>query len=410
SRQLRLRDLAGLIVIDFIDMEYHRNQSSVERKLKEAMRNDRARIQIGRISPFGLMELSRQRLRPSLTETVTDPCSHCGGTGIRRSTESSALHVLRGIEEEAAKNPGRDMEVNLPGEVALYILNHKRQTLSDIEAKFQLRVVMEEDISLIPPDFKFGRSGGDGGKSEQREAKQPREPREPREQRGHDNDEQSAESNGEDGKRKRRRRPRRKNRGDDAETSTTEETAVQANGAEAATDAQSGDTPADDAVSATSDEDGTEKKPSRRRGRRGGRRRSRKPEDAVAADGNTDDAVGEDSPQASEQPNAGASPEPSADVNTDAEAVADATTPAATEEKPKRPRRRRAPRNGAETSADTVSSGSTEVADVAPANGGTTKEAAPTETAVEGVTVSGTTPPPATEEEAPRRGWWRRSQ
>ena len=108
ARQLRLRDMAGLIVIDFIDMDFHRNQTAVERRLKEGMRRDRARIQIGRISPFGLLELSRQRLRPSITETTTDVCPHCAGSGILRSTESTALHVLRGIEEECAKTRHHD--------------------------------------------------------------------------------------------------------------------------------------------------------------------------------------------------------------------------------------------------------------------------------------------------------------
>jgi len=103
ARQLRLRDLAGLIVIDFIDMEEHRNQSAVERRLKEALKNDRARIQVGRISAFGLLEMSRQRLRPSLVETSTQPCPHCGGTGSIRSTESTALYVLRSIEEEGMR-------------------------------------------------------------------------------------------------------------------------------------------------------------------------------------------------------------------------------------------------------------------------------------------------------------------
>ena len=104
ARQLRLRDLAGLIVIDFIDMEEHRNQGAVERRLKEALKNDRARIQVGRISPFGLLEMSRQRLRPSLVEASTQPCPHCGGTGIIRSTESTALYVLRSIEEEGMRS------------------------------------------------------------------------------------------------------------------------------------------------------------------------------------------------------------------------------------------------------------------------------------------------------------------
>ncbi len=127
ARQLRLRDLAGLIVIDFIDMEEHRNQSAVERRLKEALKNDRARIQVGRISAFGLLEMSRQRLRPSLVETSTQPCPHCGGTGFIRSTESTALYVLRSIEEEGMRRRSAEICVYVPTTVALYILNQKRE-------------------------------------------------------------------------------------------------------------------------------------------------------------------------------------------------------------------------------------------------------------------------------------------
>ena len=130
ARQLRLRDLAGLIVIDFIDMEEHRNQAAVERRLKEAMRHDRARIQLGRISPFGLLELSRQRLRPSLLEASTQPCPHCNGTGHIRSTESTALHVLRAIEEEGMRRRSAEIAVAVPTVVALYILNQKRADLA----------------------------------------------------------------------------------------------------------------------------------------------------------------------------------------------------------------------------------------------------------------------------------------
>ncbi|WP_296988586.1 Rne/Rng family ribonuclease, partial [Thalassospira sp. UBA1131] len=123
ARQLRLRDLAGLIVVDFIDMEDHRNQASVERKLKEAMRNDRARLQIGRISPFGLLEMSRQRLRPSLVESAFEVCTHCRGVGLVRSIESAALHLLRVIEEEGMRRRSGALTVHVASEVALYILN-----------------------------------------------------------------------------------------------------------------------------------------------------------------------------------------------------------------------------------------------------------------------------------------------
>src|SRR5678815_2848338 len=115
-------------------MEEHRNQVAVERRLKEALKNDRARIQVGRISPFGLLEMSRQRLRPSLTETSTQPCPHCGGTGFIRSVESTALHVLRSIEEEGIRRRSAEICIYVPTTVALYILNQKRDSLNQIEA------------------------------------------------------------------------------------------------------------------------------------------------------------------------------------------------------------------------------------------------------------------------------------
>ncbi len=157
ARQLRLRDLAGLIVIDFIDMEEYRNNSAVERRLKDAMRHDRARIQVGRISPFGLLELSRQRLRPSLLEASTQPCPHCGGTGHIRSTESTALHVLRAIEEEGMRRRSAEISVAVPSSVALYILNQKRAALQQNEARYGFRVTVTEDDALIPPAFRLDR-------------------------------------------------------------------------------------------------------------------------------------------------------------------------------------------------------------------------------------------------------------
>jgi ribonuclease E len=157
ARQLRLRDLAGLIVIDFIDMEEHRHNSAVERRLKEALKNDRARIQVGRISAFGLMEMSRQRLRPSLAEASTQPCPHCGGSGFIRSTESTALYVLRSIEEEGARARSAEICVYVPTGVALYLLNQKRDSLAQIEARYGLRVIVGRDDSLIPPNFRLER-------------------------------------------------------------------------------------------------------------------------------------------------------------------------------------------------------------------------------------------------------------
>ena len=155
ARQLRLRDLAGLVVIDFIDMEINKNQIVVERKLKETMRRDRARIQIGRISPFGLLELSRQRLRPSISETTNVTCHHCGGLGSVRSIESSVLHILRGIEESTAKYRGGTVKIRVPGNTAIYLLNQKRDTLVEIEKKYELKLFLVDDDTLVPPNFEI---------------------------------------------------------------------------------------------------------------------------------------------------------------------------------------------------------------------------------------------------------------
>ncbi len=157
ARQLRLRDLAGLVVIDFIDMDEQRHNAQVERRLKEAMRHDRARIQLGRISPFGLLELSRQRLRPSLFEASTEVCRLCRGTGHVRSTESTALHVLRSIDEEGARQKSAAITVSVPAAVALFILNHKRQSLAELEMRQGFRIYLGADESLVPPEFRIER-------------------------------------------------------------------------------------------------------------------------------------------------------------------------------------------------------------------------------------------------------------
>ena len=136
ARQLRLRDLAGLIVIDFIDMEEKRNNRAVEKKLNECLKNDRARIQVGRISPFGLLEMSRQRIRTGVLESSSIPCPHCAGTGFVRSTPSVALQVLRSIEETLIKNAGYNLVVRTRMEAAFYILNQKRIHLRELETRF----------------------------------------------------------------------------------------------------------------------------------------------------------------------------------------------------------------------------------------------------------------------------------
>ena len=155
AKQLRMRDLAGLIVIDFIDMESRKNNTAVERKLKDSLKNDRARIQIGSISHFGLMEMSRQRLRPSLTEASLITCPHCAGMGYIRSPESAALHILRAIEDEGGKFRAAEIAVVLPPEIAFYLFNHKRERLSAIEARYAMRVVFTPDATMTGTSFRI---------------------------------------------------------------------------------------------------------------------------------------------------------------------------------------------------------------------------------------------------------------
>ncbi|MDP2331085.1 MAG: Rne/Rng family ribonuclease, partial [Reyranella sp.] len=157
ARQVRLRDLAGLIVIDFIDMEETRHQRQVEHKVKDAMRTDRARIQIGRISAFGLLEMSRQRLRPSLLEHSTELCPHCAGIGRIRSIESASLHALRAIEEEGVRRRATEILVSVPPKVAFYLLNQKRHTLSEIEKRYSFMVAVESDDELNAADCEIER-------------------------------------------------------------------------------------------------------------------------------------------------------------------------------------------------------------------------------------------------------------
>ena len=280
ARQLRLRDLAGLIVIDFIDMEEHRNQIAVERRLKEALKNDRARIQVGRISAFGLLEMSRQRLRPSLVETSTQPCPHCGGTGFVRSTESTALYVLRSIEEEGMRRRSAEVCVHVPTMVALYILNQKRDSLVQLETRYGIRVSVAQDDALVPPAFRLERlrsyaptETGVSPAAPLTQAPAPEEEEEEIEEAA----EISATEQEEDIERSRSRRRRRRRRRHEEEVAPP----LPGSAAEAVQPAEdqielvAEDGRADDAE-AEGDEEGDAERRRRRRGRRGGRRRGRR--------------------------------------------------------------------------------------------------------------------------------------
>ncbi|MBX9696658.1 MAG: Rne/Rng family ribonuclease, partial [Alphaproteobacteria bacterium] len=156
-RQVRLRDLAGLIVIDFIDMDNAKNTANVEKRVRDIFRNDRARVQIGKISAFGLLEISRQRLKASLLETAFTPCAHCAATGFVRSVESTALMILRILEEEGYSKKAKRISIKLPRSVAFYMLNQKRTQIADIERRHQVHFDLDGDDTLYIPQYSIVR-------------------------------------------------------------------------------------------------------------------------------------------------------------------------------------------------------------------------------------------------------------
>ncbi|MGR6465917.1 Rne/Rng family ribonuclease [Rhizobium sp. PAMB 3182] len=291
ARQLRLRDLAGLIVVDFIDMEEKRNNRSVEKRLKDCLKNDRARIQVGRISHFGLLEMSRQRIRASVLESTTQVCSHCGGTGHVRSQSSIALHVLRGIEEYLLKNTTHNITVHTTPDIALYLLNHKRQSIIEYEARFGVAIAIDADDSVGGNHFNVER-----GEPVENPVKieslmafkvEPEEdddiPFIEDEDEAEDDVKAEAETsearsddqgNGRKRKRRRRRRGRGNREGGEASLDGDSSDNGDDDGDSDGDDDDSNDTQASAGSEATADEAGEDKgnRKRRRRGKRGGRR------------------------------------------------------------------------------------------------------------------------------------------
>ncbi len=317
ARQLRLRDLAGLIVIDFIDMDERKNNAAVEKRMKDKLKTDRARIQVGRISGFGLMEMSRQRLRPGMIEATTAPCPHCHGTGLIRSDDSLALSILRQIEEEGTRRRSREVLVRCPVEIANYLMNQKREHIAQIETRYGLSVRIEGDPHLVSPDFtieKFKTASrvipapsaavvsADTSIMEQVDAE---------EADTSDADEVAADSVAEtetaegDGegkpKRKRRRRRRRKSssEGDEAAKQDAGEASDEA-GAAAGKEAGSADAPGDDAAvaaEAETKEDAPDAEPKKRTRTRTRTRSRRKKSDEAAT---SESAATDPAPEATE--------------------------------------------------------------------------------------------------------------
>ena len=291
ARQLRLRDMAGLVVIDFIDMEEPRNQHAVERRMKDAMKNDRARIQLGRISHFGLLELSRQRLRPSVFEASTQVCVHCGGSGRVRSTDSTALRVLRSVEEEGIKQKANEIAVFVPSEVGFYILNKKRDALATIEERYGFQVFLEADDSLVPPDMRIERILPKPDRERMNLAAPVITPHVGENDHEVDSEadaEVEAEDRDEERRPKRSRRRRRRSGDKHAAEQQDQGDSVSEEVQDAEQSNEDKDATADSEAVSGEDDDGPKKR--RRRGKRGGRRRSRRGngEEGLSANENGD--------------------------------------------------------------------------------------------------------------------------
>ncbi|MCA0856397.1 Rne/Rng family ribonuclease [Phaeobacter italicus] len=456
ARQLRLRDLAGLIVIDFIDMDERKNNAAVEKRMKDKLKTDRARIQVGRISGFGLMEMSRQRLRPGMIEATTAPCPHCHGTGLIRSDDSLALSILRQIEEEGTRRRSREVLVRCPVSIANYLMNQKREHIAQIEARYGLSVRIEGDAHLVSPDFtleKFKTASRvvpvatapvvsvdtsimdqvDADEAEEAEAAEASEA---------EAAEVAVEAEGEGEtkpKRKRRRRRRRKSssgEGDENAAQSAEGDAEAQADAEAA-DGKDADAAQDDAAEAdaaeakTADaEDGEGEKKKRTRTRTRSRSRKKK-SDEVAADASEDTAAA-DAPKTDDEPKEAETAEvaAAAEVNDDAadapaeaaaEAAAEADAPAEDAVAPEA-----APLNGAAAPAEVAEaaeapeaaapeaaeapeaeSANPEVADIK-AEETLAEEVSPVEVAVETPepALAEAEPEPASPPKPKKRGWW----
>lgn len=361
ARQLRLRDMAGLVVIDFIDMEYGSNVRKVEKTMKDALKNDRARIQVGRISGFGLMEMSRQRLRTGVLEATTRGCPHCDGTGLVRTASSAGLSSLRMIEDEAAKGKGNVITLYASQEAAIYVLNAKRADLAEIEDRYGVTVevipegenegakarvasrgpkpdfVPRFEPIIEPEEDEVFEDEFDGDEAEEHDERDTREPRDARD----------GEGDGDGGaRRKRRKRRRGRNRDRREDGSPQDETA------EDGEDAEEGETTV---TSAESESDGepygeaiegeTEGERNQRKRRRRGRRRrggNRDGEQGQApgstVDGETD---GEGGDHESTDAPAEAEAEPAMALSTEQSTVSDASAESVVDEAPAKPKRTR---------------------------------------------------------------------
>jgi ribonuclease E len=427
ARQLRLRDMAGLVVIDFIDMEHHSNARKVERAMKEALKHDRARIQVGRISSFGLMEMSRQRLRTGVLEASTRECPHCEGTGLVRTASSAALSALRLIEDEAAKGHGSQIVLQASQEATIYCLNNKRAELAAIEERYHVRVLIvpngetegaklavsssgprPERPAALPPIIDIEEDDIDDEiddfDDEAEEAE--REPRRAREERPREEGEAG------EGRKRKRRRGRRGGKGRDRDGRPEGEDAVA--GDNNAADRSEGESNAE-TVQADGDVEG-ETKPRARRGRRGGRGRDRDRETAVGeatteAPAIAEAEVAEAPVEAPAKPKRASRAKPKAEkvvAEADAPEAKATEAPSAAEEAPvakaKAPAK---PRSRAKAPVAEAEAVAVETAEAPTAKAKAPRKKAAAKDVAQDVTS--TTDAGGADDGPPRSGWWQRT-
>ncbi|MCK0142508.1 ribonuclease E/G [Aliiroseovarius sp. F20344] len=362
ARQLRLRDLAGLIVIDFIDMDERRNNNAVEKRMKDKLKTDRARIQVGRISGFGLMEMSRQRLRPGMIEATTQPCNHCHGTGLIRSDDNLALNILRQLEEEGVRRRSREVLVKAPVGIVNFLMNNKREHIAQIEARYGMSVRIEADPFLISPDYTIEKF-----KTATRVVPEAApvvsvdasimadiDDVEDAEVIAEDTtDEVPAAAEGEDKpKKRRRRRRRRRGRGGDEQQDAEQSESGEAEQAASEGDAKADETSEDTDAPKDASEEPTEEKTKRKRATRSRKKKTDEvAADAEGADAVATEAVEAEAPAEEEKPKKPARKRRTSKAKAEEEAkaadseVSDEAKPEASEEaKEEKPKRKRASR------------------------------------------------------------------
>ncbi len=276
ARQMRLRDLAGLIVIDFIDMDEHRNNRLVEKRLKEALKSDRARIQVGRISPFGLLEMSRQRTRSGVLDSSSHTCKHCQGSGLIRSVESRTLHVLRALDARAGQHAQSEIMLALPADVAVYLLNQKRAALRELEEQHGCVILISIDDTLMAMEMQFG--DNQSGPTRMDAAPEPERRNGDRNRRNRHNDRHNDRQNERQNDRQSDRREA-KPQNDTAADGEDDAPSLEASAADNGTREQNAEEP---------------RGRRRRRGRRGGRNRRQENGEQAASDAAGPNAPGSD--------------------------------------------------------------------------------------------------------------------